>query len=76
MSSKLEFNEADLLNATWSGMKAIKAKPKKDATDLNALSKGTSAITKFLDVKLRWQAYADRSSPKKLAARRPAIFLE
>ena len=72
MSKKLDFDEIDLLNATWSGMAALKQKPKKDATDANALAKGHTAITKFMDVKLRWQVYTDKN-PKALG--RAPLFL-
>lgn len=61
MSTKLDFNEADLLNATWSGMRALKSKTKKDATDLNALAKGNQAITKFLELKLRVVKYKEKN---------------
>ena len=72
MTKKLNFNEADLLNATWSGMRALQAKTKKDATDANALAKGTTAITKFMEMKIRWAQYCDKH-PK--AAKSTSLFL-
>lgn len=61
MSKKLEFNEADILNATWSGMKSLKSKAKKDATDANAISKGLSSITKYMDMKMKWAVYREKN---------------
>lgn len=61
MSKKLDFDETDILNATWSGMKALKSKKKKDATDANALSKGLSSITKFMELKVKWAQYVAKN---------------
>lgn len=72
MDKKLDFNENDLLNATWSGIKSLKIKSKKDATDANAISKGTSAITKFLEMKHKWVQYTEKN-PK--AASTSQLFL-
>lgn len=72
MSTKLDFNENELNNAVWSGMKAIKAKPKKDSSDLNALSKGHATITKFFELRHKIMKYADQN-PKTLA--KSTLFL-
>lgn len=61
MDKKLDFNEKDILNATWSGMKSIKSKPKKDATDANALSKGLSSITKYVELKAKIAMYREKN---------------
>ncbi len=72
MSKKLNFDETDLLNATWSGMKSLQAKQKKDSTDANALAKGTMAITKFMEMKMRWLQYVEKN-PK--ASTKDTLFL-
>ena len=65
MDKKLDFNEMDILNAAWSGMKAIKAKAKKDATDANALSKGLSSVTKYMELKTKWAMHCDKNPEAK-----------
>lgn len=64
MDKKLDFNELDILNATWSGMKSLKAKPKKDAKDANALAKSLSSITKYMELKAKWAIHGDKHSKK------------
>lgn len=61
MDTKLDFNENDLLNATWSGMKAIKSKKQKDYTDANALAKGLSAVTKYMELKVKWKQHCEKN---------------
>lgn len=68
MDKTLDFNEADLLNATWSGMKALRQKKKKDATDANALSKGLSVITKYMETKTRWAVYCAKNPDMRTVA--------
>ena len=72
MSKKLNFNENDIFNAVWSGLDALSKKPKKDATDVNALARATDSMTRFGDMKLRWQKYVDKN-PKSLS--KATLFL-
>lgn len=64
-STKLAFNEIDLLNAVYKGISHVTGKGKMDATDLNATSKGVQSITKFMDLRHRIFKHAEKN-PKAL----------